>query len=262
MPANNDKRSVIEAAKSGRSSCRICRNKIEKETIRVGIPAEFTLPDGRTVSSFRYYHPTCVPYDKIKVVLDTLNTVNSLEKKARDKIKKELEALQEKGERTDGTDILTRKPFIEKSRSGRGKCRTCDKKIEKDVFRVAEPSQVELPDGRRIFGSKLFHITCFLDTASDSNTIFQNLIDTSLLRKSITSEESTNLKQEFGEYLIQDDSVDAILAIITEEPVKIQSLKLEAKNKGITFKKVKLAINKGLREGIYFQPSDETIQKL
>lgn len=262
MSTNTDQLPIIEPAKSGRSSCRICRNKIEKETIRIGIPSEYTLPDGRTVSSFRYFHPTCVPYNRIEVVLQVLSTVDSLEEIEREKIKKELKDLQKKGEQTDDADISMRKPFIEKSRSGRGKCRTCDMKIEKDVYRVSEPSQVELPDGRKIFGSKLHHIICFLDTVSDSNIIFQNLIEASLIRKSINSEESINLKQEFEEFFIQDDSIDVILAIISEVPVKIQLIKREAEKKGIAFKKVKLVIDKGLREGIYFQPSEDTIQKL
>jgi hypothetical protein len=51
----------IERAKSSRSTCRTCKQKISKDIYRVGIPYQFTRPDGEEITSYGSYHPECVP---------------------------------------------------------------------------------------------------------------------------------------------------------------------------------------------------------
>ncbi|MFX0182756.1 MAG: hypothetical protein ACFE95_06690 [Candidatus Hodarchaeota archaeon] len=254
---------IIEPAKSARSSCRICQKKIEKDSIRIGVPSPYTLPDGRTVATYRYYHPECVPYDRIIEILEILSSMSTIEPMEKNQVKKTLERIQKKGsENVEEQRRARDKPFFEYSRSGRGTCRICENKIAKGIFRVAEPTKIDLTDGRQIFGQKLFHVNCFFNSLSNPKSVFQSLMDTSVQRKKISKEELKNLKDNFQVYLSENKTASDVLEIIGEAPVKIGTLKKVARKKGIPFKLVEQAIEEGLMRGEYFQPSPKTIQKL
>ncbi|UCE14218.1 MAG: hypothetical protein JSV04_03325 [Candidatus Heimdallarchaeota archaeon] len=362
----------IEPAKSGRASCRFCNKKIVKQELRIGIPYPFTTPDGKTVTSYGYYHVDCSPPDKIDSILEVLSTLTSLDSEIKDQIKEKLENLLkdlessqieeikvidlspssrniqltfgviEKG---DGRTVVVRKeertvadikigdetgtinltlwdeainqvregktykikngyinvfqgrmrlelgnwgsledtdevikldsikldidrsqfmtiPFIEPSKSSRGACRICEKKIEKGNFRVAEQSEIELEDGRKFSSHKFFHVHCYLESSSEAQAVFDDLVRTSQDRKSLSQIEVKKLTDEFQVYLSADETAAAVLALITEEPIKIESLKEIAKKKGVPFHIVKQALENGLMNGIYFEPSPGLIQKL
>lgn len=362
----------IEPAKSGRASCRFCNKKILKDELRIGIPFPFTTPDGKTVTSYGYYHIECSPPDKIDSILEILPTIPSLDPEIKDQINKKLENLLkdtksseikemkvldlspssrtihmtfriiEKGKgRTvvikeeehrvadikigdetgtinltlwdevinqvkegktykikngyinvfqgrmrlelgswgslEDTDEVIKLdsinmtvdrsqfmsiPFIEPSKSSRGACRICEKKIEKGNFRVAEPSEVELEDGRKFSSHKFFHVRCYLESSSEAKAMFNDLVRTSKDRKSLSHIEIQKLEDEFQVYLSADDAAAIVLAMITEEPIEIESLKEIAKEKGVQFNLVKQAIKNGLLNGVYFEPSSGLIQKL
>lgn len=119
---------MIEAAKTGRSSCRTCREKIGKGELRFGIVDYTFSSDG----SFKWHHLACAA-------------------------KKEPEALQEaiaayEGELPDKDALLaacaegkkgTAVPRAEPAPSGRAKCLKCGEKIAKGELRVVVERMIE-----------------------------------------------------------------------------------------------------------------------
>lgn len=234
-----------------------------KAEFRIGIPYQFTRPDGETVTSYGYHHPECSPQDTIKTLLEILGSSTSIDSDDKVKIAKSLKKRQEEsGESPQSRSAVTRKSFLESSKSSRGACRICEKKIEKGVFRVAEPTQVELDDGRKFFSHKFFHVKCYLESVSEVKPIFRDLIQTSLQRKSILQEEADKLEMDFQEFLSADETAAVVLKFVSEEPIELETLKKIAKEKEVTFSTVKKALEKGLLNGIFFEPTPGKIQKL
>ena len=62
----------IEPAKSGRSTCKGCREKIAKEVIRVGSPYQFASPSGNERTGFSWYHLECTPGYVIPEAINSL----------------------------------------------------------------------------------------------------------------------------------------------------------------------------------------------
>ena len=261
MSAKKAEIPIIEPAKSGRATCRGCREKILKGDYRVGIPYQFTRPDGEIISSHGYYHPECTPKDKLEVILEILENSTSLDSADKEKIKESLKQSQMKVESPQASR-LSRKPFFELSKSSRGVCRVCEEKIEKGIFRVAEPTQVELDDGRKFFSHKFFHVECYLDSVSEVESIFKDLIQTSIRRKSILQEDVDKLEKNLQEILSIDKTAAVVLSYISEEPIELETLKEIAEDEGVPFSIVKKALEKGMLNGIYFEPSPGMIQKL
>ncbi len=252
----------IEPAKTSRASCRSCRRKIMKNEYRIGIPYPFTKPDGETITSHGYYHIACVPQDKVDLIMEALTSSSTIDIEDRAKITESLEKRKKEVLDSPQQSAAIRKSFLEHSKSSRGACRICEKKIEKGILRVVEPTQVELEDGRKFFSHKFYHINCYLESASETRSIFQDLLQISLQRKSISQEEADNLEREFKDYLMADETASEVLSFITDEPVKLEILKDLAREKGVPFSAVAKAIEKGLLKGIFFEPSPGEIQKL
>ena len=152
MSSQMDDTPKIEPAKTGRASCRFCRQKIMIESIRIGIPYQFTRPDGKTITSYGYYHPECVPIERIESILDILSSTSSIGSEAMIELTKSLKKRQKEGDKTPQPQREI-SPFLEPSKSSRGACKICEKKMEKGTLRVAEPTQVELDDGRKFFSN-------------------------------------------------------------------------------------------------------------
>ncbi|MHA2244651.1 MAG: hypothetical protein ACXADY_06745 [Candidatus Hodarchaeales archaeon] len=263
MPAKLDDKPIIEFSKSGRASCRTCRRKIVKEEIRIGIPYTFTKPDGETITSYGYYHPLCAPRDKIETILEIVASSSTIDSENRSYITESLKKRQKEGTKSpQSRNAAMAKPFLEPSKSSRGACRTCEKKIEKGIYRVAEPSQVELDDGRKFFSHKFYHVQCYLESASEPKSVFQGLLQASLQRKSVSKTEIDSLEKEYKDYFLGDETAAEVLLLITEEPLELETLKKVAKEKGVPFSVVEKAIEQGLLKGIFFKPSESTIQKL
>ncbi len=263
MPAKLDDKPIIELAKSGRASCRACRRKIVKEEVRIGIPYTFSKPDGETITSYGYYHPICAPQDKIEIILEILASSSPIDSENRSNITKSLKKRQKEDFKSPQSRSAAKaKPFLEPSKSSRGACRTCEKKIEKGIYRVAEPSQVELDDGRKFFSHKFYHIQCYLESSSEPKSVFEGLLQASLQKKSVSKTEIDSLEKEFKEYFLVDETAAEVLSLITEEPLELETLQRVAKDKGVPFSAVKKALEKGLLKGIFFEPSPGTIQKL
>ncbi|MHA1444727.1 MAG: PARP-type zinc finger-containing protein, partial [Candidatus Hodarchaeales archaeon] len=112
----------IEPAKSGRSKCKGCQEKIIKDTIRVGSSYQFTSPSGSEFTGYSWYHLRCTPGYIIPEALSFLkenpledddqqkNTLSTLKQMFKDKPKG-------KSQRQRGV----KSPFFEYAKSSRGK---------------------------------------------------------------------------------------------------------------------------------------------
>lgn len=119
---------MIEAAKSGRSSCRTCREKIGKGELRFG-EVDYTFdPDG----SFKWHHLLCAA-KKLGPALEDAIADFAGELPDKEQL---LQAIEE-GRR--GTAF----PRAELAPSGRSSCLACSEKIPKGELRVVVEREVE-----------------------------------------------------------------------------------------------------------------------
>ena len=181
---------TIEVAKSGRSQCRGCRNKIEKGVLRFGeeVPNMFSEEGGTT---FRWYHLECAAKGKLaNEVRDALKTWTG-EVPKRDELDKLI-----------AEHLHADYPYAERAANGRAKCRVCDATIPKGDIRVAFERVVETQMGLQR-GPGYMHSTCTLgykdaaemgkdalQKALAEHSIHLNDADKSQLAKDVEASES------------------------------------------------------------------------
>ena len=136
MSEEETKPLIAELARSSRSSCRGCRNKINKGDLRAAIPFKFTIGSGKEVSSYGYYHIHCVPKSRQDELFSLIEKSQLLTNEELSEIRKNIIQL------ASDTSKLEITPFLEVSKSSRSSCRLCESKILKDEYRVAEPSKI------------------------------------------------------------------------------------------------------------------------
>ncbi|NHJ01252.1 MAG: hypothetical protein EAX86_03875 [Candidatus Heimdallarchaeota archaeon] len=254
--SESDKSPILEAAKSSRSACRLCHQKIMKGEYRIGIPYDFTTSDGNIVTSYRYHHPKCVPVRNIDLVTKLIKNNTTIESAIKELIFKELdEAKKAQKDRSSS-------PYIEESKSSRSTCRLCEEKIQKETYRVAEPEQVELEDGRSFSSHKYFHINCYLDHQKNPKEIFDKLTQVSINRNIFTRSEAALLEKKLDQILSSDKLSSDILSMISDKPIDLDQLKHRAQELGVSNETLMKSIERGLLQGIYFEPSPGKIQKL
>jgi hypothetical protein len=253
----------IEPAKSSRSMCRGCQKKINKDTIRVGNPYQFNSPKGDEITGYRWFHLECTPG---YVIPDTINSLNENpladENQQQDTLSILEQMFRNKPKEEPRTQRMDQTPLFERAKSSRGKCRKCEEKIEKGVIRVAEPTMVELDDGRKFPSSKYYHQDCYFEQLEDPKTSIESILKTSLEKQTINDEEAQEVMAGFADLFQSDSKVVDLLALIGPEPIKIQFLKRKALEIGIDFKLVEKAIERGMVQGKYFNPEPDMIQKL
>ncbi|WP_455465329.1 hypothetical protein [Candidatus Hodarchaeum mangrovi] len=256
MSEEEKKPLITELAKSSRSSCRGCRNKINKGDLRAGIPFKFTIESGKEVFSYGYYHIHCVPKSHQDEVLHLLEKNDLVTKNEVFEIRKNI--IQSASD----TPKLDEAPFLEVSKSSRSSCRLCESKLLKDEYRVAEPSKIELSDGRVISGHKYYHLNCFLDSQKNSKEIFSSIIQESLRRNILTPETIENIKSSFYSTFKEEDSASLVLRIIGETPISIEIIKQKAKEMNVNFNIVEKVLKQRLEKGEIFEPQLNHFQKL
>ena len=120
---------VIEVSKSGRATCRVCKQKIDKGVLRFGEEAPNAFdPDGG--ASYFWHHLVCAA------------------KKKPAELKQALAAFTgEIPNRAELDQILQEAPpdfpYAERAPTGRAKCVACGQTIEKDALRVAFEREVD-----------------------------------------------------------------------------------------------------------------------
>ncbi len=263
MSSDRSDNPKVEFAKSGRSKCRGCQEKISKDIPRIGIPSPFTTPKGEVITSYRYYHVKCIPRYAIQDVISFLtkeklddsnlqnDTLASLNQMLQTEPSKEIKSEQQ-----------IQEPFLEYAKSSRGKCRHCEEKIEKNSLRAAEPALVELDDDRRFVTHKYYHLDCYLNNSNEPKTLINTLIDISLNKQTIDEGQVEEIKGRFSDLYAEGTGVDEILATIGVEAVTFTILRSRAKEQGVKFEQIEKAIDRGLVQGEIFKPTPDTVQKL
>ncbi|KAJ4726847.1 Poly [ADP-ribose] polymerase [Melia azedarach] len=156
--ANPPKPWKVEYAKSARSSCRTCKNQIEKEALRLGKMVQSSQFDGFMPM---WNHANCV-LKKAKQIksIDDVEGIESLRWEDQQKIRKYVEegVGGGGGESSDKSAATAMEYGIEVSPTSRATCRHCSQKIMKGQVRISAK-----PDGQGAKGLSWHHANCFLE---------------------------------------------------------------------------------------------------
>jgi hypothetical protein len=140
---------VIEAAKSGRSTCRSCQQLIEKAALRFGVETQgFDGNPGHV-----WHHLACAAKKLPAQVRETLPVFTG-EIPNRAEIDALLSAAPEKAPAAEKTY-----PFAERASTGRAKCMECENAIEKGTFRIGVERDIEVMGVMRK-GPGYYHPAC------------------------------------------------------------------------------------------------------
>lgn len=123
---------TIEEAKSGRASCRTCKEKIEKGVLRFGEEVTTQFSD---TPSMQWHHLKCAATKRPAQLKEVLETYTGLVPD-----KAELDALIAANK---GKAKATTLPYAEKAPTGRSKCMVCDEPIDKGELRIAVEREVD-----------------------------------------------------------------------------------------------------------------------
>ncbi len=137
---------MIDVAKTGRSKCRICRQPIEKGTLRFGEEQPSAFAEGM---QWVWHHLACAAKKK-PVALETALDAYGGEVPNR----AELEALMAEADKT-----ATAFPHAERASTGRSRCQHCEQPIEKGALRVAFERDLEV-GGMPRKGAGYLHARC------------------------------------------------------------------------------------------------------
>lgn len=158
---------IIEAAKSGRASCRTCKKPIGKGDLRLGeeVPNQFDAGEMTHV----WHHLECAAKKKpgpLKAALDS-TTVEVPNKPALE----QLIAASAKNEKPSTF------PYAERAPTGRSTCMVCSEAIPKGELRVAVEREVDT--GSFVTkGAGYLHPACTLEhVAEDIETFLKKLHD-------------------------------------------------------------------------------------
>lgn len=159
---------MIESAKSGRASCKVCKETIAKGELRLG--EEFPNPFSEGEFSYRWHHLECGAKKKPSVLKKAMELAE-IELPERGKL---LELIRENARDEEPTVL----PYAEFAKTGRSSCIQCSEKIEKGEVRIAASVESEGGD----FGSRkgFLHPACAVDfLEADPSELFDKLKENS-----------------------------------------------------------------------------------
>ncbi|XP_024168166.1 poly [ADP-ribose] polymerase 1 isoform X2 [Rosa chinensis] len=156
----NQKPWKVEYAKSARSSCKTCRNPIEKENLRFGKMVQAKQFDGFMPM---WNHASCI-MKKAKQIKST-DDVEGLELLRWEDQKKIRDYVQSGGSGGPSDTTTTSKASatesgIEVSQTSRATCRLCSQKILKGEVRISTK-----PEGQGARGLAWHHAKCFMESS-------------------------------------------------------------------------------------------------
>ncbi len=136
---------VVEPASSGRAKCRACGSNIEKGALRFG--EKLPNPFGEGEATY-WFHLECAAYRRPEPLLEAFEVqAESVEDQER------LTAIAKLGAEHPR---LSRVARLERSPSGRARCRECREAIAKDTWRLA----LEIFQEGRFDPIGFIHISC------------------------------------------------------------------------------------------------------
>ncbi|KAJ4822115.1 Poly [ADP-ribose] polymerase 1 [Turnera subulata] len=146
-----------EYAKSGRSSCKTCKNPIDKEVFRLGKMVQAKQFDGLMPM---WNHASCIlkKAKQIKAV-DDVEGIESLRWEDQQKIRKYVEGSAASPCENSAVSSASAMDYgIEASQSSRAACKCCGQKIMKGEVRISSK-----PEGKGAKGLAWHHANCFME---------------------------------------------------------------------------------------------------
>uniref|UniRef100_A0A8C2XQ56 Poly [ADP-ribose] polymerase n=1 Tax=Cyclopterus lumpus TaxID=8103 RepID=A0A8C2XQ56_CYCLU len=161
--SHEDKLYKAEYAKSGRASCKKCKENIAKDSLRMAIMVQSPMFDGKVP---HWHHFSCFWLRAAAQSTADISGYSDLRWEDQEKVQKAIEnggATGGKGDQKSGaTGQKTLNDFaVEYAKSNRSTCKGCDQKIEKDQIRVSKKSvDAEKPQLGLI--DRWYHTACFV----------------------------------------------------------------------------------------------------
>ncbi|XP_058116088.1 poly [ADP-ribose] polymerase [Anopheles ziemanni] len=162
---------LAEYSKSNRASCRLCKQKIDKDVLRLAAMVQSPMHDGKIA---QWYHEDCFfKKQRPKTEGDVAN-FGALRYEDQKKIRDAIGVVpaaggsKGKGKKRSAGEALSLKDFgVEYAPSGRAMCRGCEIKILKDEVRIKKVSY-DTEVGMKYGGQPLWHhAECFANLRSD-----------------------------------------------------------------------------------------------
>lgn len=157
---------LIEHAKSGRASCRKCREKIAKDELRFGHETVF-----QDASTYQWYHLKCAAE---KVANDFGKALRDFEEEIPDRA--ELDKLVAANRKKQKPTTF---PYAEFAPSGRSSCQVCEEKIAKGEIRVAFEREIDAGGFSRM-GAGYLHPQCVSDFEDVPDDLAEELTENSV----------------------------------------------------------------------------------
>ncbi|KAG9347239.1 hypothetical protein JZ751_004806 [Albula glossodonta] len=161
--SQDDKLYKAEYAKSGRASCKKCKENIAKDSLRMAIMVQSPMFDGKVP---HWHHFSCFWLRAAVQSSSDISGFSDLRWEDQEKVKKAIEsggAAGGKGEQKGGAKgEKTLNDFaVEYAKSNRSTCKGCEQKIEKDQIRVSKKTvDPEKPQLGLI--DRWYHTACFV----------------------------------------------------------------------------------------------------
>ncbi|KAL4630473.1 poly ADP-ribose polymerase 1 [Arapaima gigas] len=161
--SHDDKLYKAEYAKSGRASCKKCKESIAKDSLRMAIMVQSPMFDGKVP---HWHHFSCFWLRAAVQSPGDISGFSDLRWEDQEKVKKAIEnggASGGKGEQKGGAKgEKTLNDFaVEYAKSNRSTCKGCEQKIEKDQIRVSKKAvDPEKPQLGLI--DRWYHTACFV----------------------------------------------------------------------------------------------------
>ncbi|KAJ3607121.1 hypothetical protein NHX12_026635 [Muraenolepis orangiensis] len=161
--SNEDKLYKAEYAKSGRASCKKCKENIAKDSLRMAIMVQSPMFDGKVP---HWHHFSCFWQRAAAQSTQDIAGFSDLRWEDQEKVKKAIEgggATGGKGDAKGGAKgEKTLNDFaVEYAKSNRSTCKGCELKIEKDQIRVSKKTvDPEKPQLGLI--DRWYHTACFV----------------------------------------------------------------------------------------------------
>uniref|UniRef100_A0A6Q2XBH0 Poly [ADP-ribose] polymerase n=1 Tax=Esox lucius TaxID=8010 RepID=A0A6Q2XBH0_ESOLU len=157
--SQDDKLYKAEYAKSGRASCKKCKENIAKDSLRMAIMVQSPMFDGKVP---HWHHFSCFWLRAAAQSPGDIAGFSDLRWEDQEKVKKAIETGGAAGGQGGAKGEKTLNDFgVEYAKSNRSTCKGCEQKIEKDQIRVSKKTvDPEKPQLGLI--DRWYHTACFV----------------------------------------------------------------------------------------------------
>ncbi|KAI7739198.1 hypothetical protein M8C21_016173 [Ambrosia artemisiifolia] len=194
MSSSSSTKIIAEYAKSGKSSCKKCSEKIESKSLRLGLKSH----DPRGFDSVKWHHFNCFSsfdsvseaetdiegfselmvgsdQEKVKRLMSerdqsSAKRVGDVETKTEKRDAKKLKTDENEKIGQEKKNVTSEKIVAEYAKSGRSSCKKCSEKIESKSLRLGLSSW----DSRGFENTKWHHLDCFFPV--DAHLVSPELI--------------------------------------------------------------------------------------